>query len=110
MQALPVRSSPFFKVPNKHRRGWQVVRLALRSQSLRELSIPSLISLKSRSLLNKIDDLRSHLLSRLYHNTGVILVQESWLKYLIDSEVINVAYFSAFRADRPNSKKIGAVK
>ncbi len=102
LQALPDRSYPFFKVLNKHRRGWQV---ALRSQSLRKLSIPSLISLNARSLLNKIDDLRSHLLSRLYHNTGVILVQESWLSNSIDNELLNVAYFSAFRADRPNSKK-----
>ncbi len=103
LQALPARSSPFFKAPNKHRRGWQV---ALRSQSLRKLSIPSLISLNARSLLNKIDDLRSLLLSRLYHNTGVILVQESWLSNSIDNELLNVANFSAYRADRPNSKKV----
>ncbi len=105
LQALPARSSPFFKVPNKHRRGWQV---ALRSQSLRKFSIPSLISLNARSLLNKIDDLRCLLLSRLYHNTGVILVQESWLSNSIDNELINVANLSVFRADRPNSKKVGS--
>ncbi len=64
LHALPARSSPFFKVPNKHRRGWQE---ALRSQSLCKLSIASLNSLNVRSLLNKIDDLRSH-------NSGVILV------------------------------------
>ncbi len=107
LQPLPARSSPFFKVPNKHRRGWQV---ALRSQSLRKFSIPSLISLNARSLLNKIDDLRSLLLSRLYHNTGVTLVQESWLSNSIDNELINVANFSAFRADRPNSKKLGVAE
>ncbi len=103
LQALPARSSPFFKAPNKHRRGLQV---ALRSQSIRKLSIPSLISLNARSLLNKIDDLRSLLLSRLYNNTGVIPVQESWLSNSIDNELINVANFSAFRADRPHSKKV----
>ncbi len=90
MQTLPARSSPVFKVPNKHRRGRQV---ALRSQSQRKLSIPSLIFLNARSLLNKINDLRSLLLSRLYHNAGVIIVQESWLNNFIDSELINVANF-----------------
>ncbi len=72
LQTRPARSSPVIKVPNKHRRGWQV---ALRSQSLRKLSIPSLILLNARPLLNKTDDLRSLFLSRLYHNTGVILVR-----------------------------------
>ncbi len=43
---------------------------------------------------------------RLHHNTGVILVQASWLSNSIDTELINVANFSAFRADRPNSKKV----
>ncbi len=51
LQSLTARSSPFFKVPNKHRRGWQVTQ---RSQSLHKLSIPSLISLNARPLLNKI--------------------------------------------------------
>ncbi len=69
------------------------------------LSIPLLISLNAWSLLNLIDDLRSLLLRRLHHNTGVILVQESWLSNSIDSELIHVPNFSAFRADHPNSKK-----
>ncbi len=107
LQALPARSSPFFKVPNKHRRGWPV---SPRSQSLRKLSIPSLISLNARSLVNKIDDLRSLLLSRLYHNTGVILVQESWLSNSIDNELINVANFSAFREIDQIQKKLGVVE
>ncbi len=72
LQALSARSSSVLKVPNKHRRGRQVT---LRSQSLRKLSLPSQISLNARSLLNKFDDLRRFLLSGLYHNTGVILVQ-----------------------------------
>ncbi len=80
--------------------------MGLRSQSLRKLSLPSQISLNARSLLNKIDDLRRFLLSGLYHNTGVILVQESWLSNSIDSELINVANCSAFRADLPNSRKV----
>ncbi len=90
-------------MPNKHRRGWQV---AIRSESLHKLSVPSLISLNARSMLNKTDDLRSLLLSRLYHNTGVILVQESWLNNSITSDLINVAIYSAFRTDRPNSKTV----
>ncbi len=98
LEALPARSSPFFNVPNKHRRGWKV---AIRSQYLRKHSIPSLMSL----MLNKIDHLRNLLLSRLYHNTGAILLQESWLSNSIGNELINVANVSVFRADRPNSKK-----
>ncbi len=82
--------------------------MALRGQPLRKLSIPSLISLNARSLPNKIDDVRSLPLSRLYHNTGVILVHESWLKNSIGSDLISIANFSAFRADRPNSKKVEA--
>ncbi len=77
----------------------------MRSESLHKISVPSLISLNARSLLNKTDDLRSLFLSRLYHNTGVILVQESWLN-LNNSDLINVAIFSAFRTDRPNSKTV----
>ncbi len=33
-------------------------------------------------------------------------MQESWLSNSIDNELINVANFSAFRADRLNSKKV----
>ncbi len=76
--------------------------MALRCQCLRKLSISSLISLNARSLVGKIDDLKNILLSRLYHNTGVILVQESWLNTLIDSDLVNVTIFSAFCVDRPN--------
>ncbi len=107
LQSLSARSSPVLKVPNKHRRGWQV---ALRSQSLRKLSIPSLISLNARSLLNKIDDRRSLLLSRLYQNTGVILVQESWLSNSIDSELINVANLLLFAPIDQIQKKLGVAE
>ncbi len=80
--------------------------MATRSESLHKISVPSLILLNARSLLNKTGDLRSLLSSRLYHNTGVILVQESWLNNSINSDLINVAIFFAFRTDRPNSKTV----
>ncbi len=80
--------------------------MVIRSQSLRTLTIPSLISLNTRSLLNKIDNMRSLLLSRLYHDTEVTLVQESWLNNAIDSELINFAILFAFCGDRPNSKRV----
>ncbi len=80
--------------------------MATRSESLHKISVPSLILLNARSFLNKTDDLRSLLLSRLYHNTGVILVQESWLNNSINSDLISVAIFSAFSTDRPNSKTV----
>ncbi len=35
-------------------------------------------------------------------------MHESWLKNSIDSDLISIANFSVFRADRPNSKKVEA--
>ncbi len=102
LQTLTARSFPVFKVPNEHRRGCQV---ALHSQCLRKLSISSLISLNARSLVGKIDDLQSLLLSRPYRNTGVILVQESWLNNSIDSDLINVALFFSFSRRSSKFKK-----
>ncbi len=98
LQALPSRSSSFFKVPNKHRRGWQV---ALRSQSLRKLSpfrhwshwMPGLCWTKLTTCEASFW-------------VGCTTIQELPLCNSFVSELINVAYFSAFRADRLNSKKV----
>ncbi len=80
-QALVAWSYTVFKVPNKHRRGWQV---NLRGHPQRELSIPWLISLNARSLPNTTDD---------FHNTRMILVLELWHNNFIDRELLNIFLF-----------------
>ena len=93
---------PLIKPKRGHRRGWQV---ALRHTPPLKQSFPYLISLNSRSLLSKIDDLRDLLDGRLYGNAATILIQEAWLSSPIDSDLVSPTYYQCFRTDRPERKK-----
>ena len=60
-------------------------------------SCPSIFLTNARSILPKIDDLR---LTASSVNADVIIVTESWLHSMIDSDLLHLNFFDVFRCDR----------
>ncbi|CAH8447583.1 unnamed protein product [Heterobilharzia americana] len=70
-----------------------------------QMTIPEILSTNCRSLPNKVDYLQSLLSTNVYRNTGVIMLQETWLHNLYDDDLVCLDGFKLFRQDRSFSKK-----
>jgi hypothetical protein len=82
----------------KHRAGWMV---AYRRKNIGRMQIPAVISTNVRSLQGKMAELSAYLSQEKHRNTGVIMLQESWLHTELDNEIIQLEGYNLFRADRP---------
>ena len=86
----------------KHRAGYRV---ALRRLKSYQLTIPAILSLNARSILNKVDDLNSLIQCKFHENTSVIMVQETWLNPFVDTNLVNLNNFKCFRCDKLSDVK-----
>ena len=86
----------------RRRAGWQK---ALNRTMPRNMTVPSIMCNNVRSIFNKIPDLTYLLQSRVFRNSCVICLQESWLNVDIDDSLVNIDKFECYRQDRVRSRK-----
>lgn len=101
--------TPRHRNKRKYRAG---LKNALRHSDVKEFSFPTILSFNSRSLLNKVDDLRSILNTGHTSKSCVVCIQESWLNQDIDDSLVEIDRFKSFRADRdcaPRSRGGGVI-
>ena len=78
---------------------------AIKTIDAKNMTFPLMISLNARSILDKMDDLKSLLTEKLFHNVCAINIQETWLHSLVDDSLIDINGFTIFRQDRTSSTK-----
>ena len=88
----PIRPNNLIKIPIKHLPGSQ------------HTFVPSLMLSNVMSLVPKIDELREVILNS---DVEIACITETWLRYHIDDNVVNVSGFRLVRLDRINSQHGG---
>ncbi|CAH8823859.1 unnamed protein product [Trichobilharzia szidati] len=69
------------------------------------MTVPVIMSTNYRSLLNKINYLHSVSYSNVSCNTGIIILQETWLHDSYDDNLVSLRDFTIYSQDRCSSKK-----
>ncbi|CAH8647400.1 unnamed protein product [Heterobilharzia americana] len=89
----PIASQVDRKSKKKHHDGWQ---RGLKRVTIDQITIPEILSTNCRSLPNKVHYLQSLLSTNVYRNTGVIMLQETWLHSLYDDDLVCLDGFKLF--------------